>query len=154
MLGPFIQSTSPTPTSLNDALAGVTLAIRQVKEGDSVMWKICLLMLSSCLYSRFCKITTIQSIFMFISLFKLRLSKLNQVLSLLCPLPLEFPHHFPKKPSGTFFSGGLCVEPNPSMHKYFEVHRPSCELVKNCPLAATRKIGTRSHGPQNGSRGA
>jgi len=35
---------------------------------------------------------------------------------------------------------GLCVEPNPSMHKYFEVHRPSCELVKNCVWSQPRRV--------------
>ena len=52
--------------------------------------------------------------------------------------------------------GGLCVEPNPAMHKYFEAYRcngfdcilfhnitltiacrPSCELVKHCCVAAS-----------------
>mmetsp|Transcript_41400 Transcript_41400/g.89758 ORF Transcript_41400/g.89758 Transcript_41400/m.89758 type:complete len:498 (+) Transcript_41400:69-1562(+) len=35
---------------------------------------------------------------------------------------------------------GLCVEPNPSMHKYFEAYRPSCELVKNCVWSHPRRV--------------
>ena len=67
---------------------------------------------------------------------------LSWIRSLACCAPYHWNWIAPlpqKTFNGTFFSGGLCVEPNPSMHKYFEVHRPSCELVKNCPLAAPRK---------------
>ncbi|CAJ1437245.1 unnamed protein product, partial [Effrenium voratum] len=35
---------------------------------------------------------------------------------------------------------GLCVEPNPSMHPFFEAHRPACELVKNCVWSHPRRV--------------
>jgi len=35
---------------------------------------------------------------------------------------------------------GLCVEPNPSMHPYFEAHRPACDLVKHCVWSRPRKV--------------
>ena len=145
MLVPFTQSTSPTPTSLNDALAGATWRYGKSKR-VTVMFNmpthVC-----SCLYSRFCKITIVNP---FSCSFHCSNSGyLSWIRSLACCAPYHWNWiaPLPKKTFWHFVSGGLCVEPNPSMHKYFEVHRPSCELVKNCPLAAPRKICTRSHGP-------
>eukprot|EP00930_Biecheleria_cincta_P054962 TRINITY_DN41333_c0_g1_i1.p1 TRINITY_DN41333_c0_g1~~TRINITY_DN41333_c0_g1_i1.p1 ORF type:complete len:523 (-),score=87.74 TRINITY_DN41333_c0_g1_i1:14-1582(-) len=35
---------------------------------------------------------------------------------------------------------GLCVEPNPSMHSYFEAYRPACDLIKHCVWSKPRKV--------------
>eukprot|EP00435_Cladocopium_sp_Y103_P037937 s78_g10.t1 len=47
---------------------------------------------------------------------------------------------------------GLCVEPNPSMHKYFEAYRPSCELVKNCVWSHPRRAYIREDETHDGSQ--
>ncbi len=168
MLEPFTQSTSPTPTSLNDALAGATwhMTCSNLVTG---MFKSCLFIFASFLYDSFWNIT-IRMLLLFI----LRL--LSRIRYLTCYLLVLS--------RCKSLQGGLCVEPNPSMHKYFEVHRrsniilweccgfwqlkwcftwflllslfipsfpkghycfiiiffwrPSCELVKNCPLAAQK----------------